>query len=374
MAGTQYRVGIIGLQPERSWAARAHLPALCALSDHFEVVGVANSSRESSEAAAKACHLPRAFDGVDELVASPEIDIVAVTVKVPHHFELVKKALEGGKHVLCEWPLGNGLAEAEELAAIARKQGVLAVVDTQARLAPEIQYARQLIDEGYIGEVLATSLNGYGRGWGATIMSEKAEGYLLDVANGATLLTIPVGHALAALGEVMGDVAAVSSMIATRRGQVRSLESGKMLPMTSPDQVLVQGRMASGAVLNLHYQGGIPRGTEGLVWDITGSEGDLRITAKPSGHVQMVPLELHGVRGEESELKRLDVPTAMQQGWPENVIPGNVARLYARVAADLRDGTQTASTFDDAVSLHRLIDTIEQAAAQGRHLKSTQTA
>jgi len=374
MAGTQYRVGIIGLQPERSWAARAHLPALRALSDHFEVVGVANSSLESSEAAAKACNLPRAFDGVDELVASPEIDIVAVTVKVPHHFELVKKALEAGKHVLCEWPLGNGLAEAEEVAAIARKQGVLAVVDTQARLAPEIQYARQLIDDGYVGEIFATSLRGYGRGWGATITSEKAEGYLLDSDNGATLLTIPIGHTLAALREMMGNVSEVSSTITTRRGTVRSLESGAMLPMTAPDQVLVQGRMASGAMLDLHYQGGVPRGTEGLVWDITGSEGDLRITAKPSGHVQMVPLELYGVRGEESELKRLDVPTALKQGWPDDVIPGNVARVYARVAADLREGTHTAPTFDDAVYLHRLIDTIEQAAAQGRQLTPPQTA
>ena len=47
---------------------------------------------------------------------SPEVDLVVVTVKVPHHRELVPSALEAGKHVYCEWPLGNGLAEARKLA------------------------------------------------------------------------------------------------------------------------------------------------------------------------------------------------------------------------------------------------------------------
>lgn len=369
MSATRYRVGLIGLQPERSWAARAHVPALQALPNDFEIVGVANSSRESSEAAAKACDLPRGFASVDDLVASPDVDIVAITVKVPNHFALVEKALKAGKHVFCEWPLGNGLAEAEALAAIARKQNVLAVVDTQARVAPAIQYARRLIDEGYVGNVLSTSLSGYGRSWGATVESAKTTGYLLDVDNGATLLTIPVGHTLAALRDLLGDVTDVSTVISRRRTEVRTLDTGEMLPMTSPDQVLIQGHLDSGATLNLHYQGGVPRGAGGLVWDIHGTEGDLRFTAEPTGHVQMVPLELHGGRGEERELKRLEVPAAFEQGWPENAIPGNVARLYARIAADLRDGTRTTPTFEDAVSLHRLIDTIEQSAAQGQRLK-----
>ncbi|MFO1193633.1 MAG: Gfo/Idh/MocA family oxidoreductase [Rhodoferax sp.] len=114
------RVGIAGLQPGRSWAARAHVPALRALSGLYEIAGVANTSRARAEAAAAACGVARAFGSVAELCASPDVDIVAVTVKVPHHRELVKSAIDAGKHVYCEWPLGNGLAEAEELAALAR--------------------------------------------------------------------------------------------------------------------------------------------------------------------------------------------------------------------------------------------------------------
>ena len=136
MAERRFRVGIVGLQSGRSWAARAHVPALRALADDFEIAGVATTSRASAEEAAAAMGLRRAFAGVAELVASSEVDIVAVTVKVPHHPEIVAAAIEAGKHVYCEWPLGNGLAEVETMAALAKANGVLGVVGTQARVAP----------------------------------------------------------------------------------------------------------------------------------------------------------------------------------------------------------------------------------------------
>jgi len=162
MAAERFRVGIVGLQPGRSWAARAHIPALRALSESYEIVGVANTSLVSAEKAAAATGLPRAFADVAELVATPEIDVVTVAVKVPHHLEIVKAAIEAGKHVYCEWPLGNGLAEAKELATLARAKGILGVAGTQARVAPEIEYLRQLIADGFVGDVLSTTLVGRG--------------------------------------------------------------------------------------------------------------------------------------------------------------------------------------------------------------------
>ena len=99
MTEQRFRVGIVGLEPGRGWAARAHLPALRALSDSYEIVGVANTSLASAQRAATALGLPRAFNDVAELVSAPEVDIVTVTVKVPHHLEVVKAAIETGKHV-----------------------------------------------------------------------------------------------------------------------------------------------------------------------------------------------------------------------------------------------------------------------------------
>lgn len=366
MAGQRFKVGIVGLQPNRSWAARAHIPALRALSETFEIVGVANTSRASAEEAAATIGLPRAFDGVSELIAAPEVDIVTIAVKVPHHLGIAKAAIEAGKHVYCEWPLGNGLDEAEEMAALARANGVLGVVGTQARVAPEIEYLRHLIAEGFVGEVLSTTLIARGGALqgGGTIPEKKTYSYLLDRINGATMLTIPVGHTLAALRDILGEVAEVSAVLATRRSTAYIADTGETLPVSAPDQVLVSGILASGVPITIHYRGGMARDGDGLFWEINGTEGDIRVSG-PSGHTQMVQLSLKGARTGEKEFRTLEVPASYRSGWPEDVEPGNVARLYARMARDLQDGTHTAPSFEDAVALHRVIAAIEKAAKSG---------
>ena len=198
------RVGIVGLKAERGWANAAHIPALRALSDDIEVVGVANTNRASAEAAVNAFGLGRAYDSVDTLVASPDIDVVVVTVKVPHHLDLVTKVLEAGKNVYCEWPLGNGLAEAEQLAALAKRKQVVAVVGTQAVVSPEVQFARDLVADGFVGEVRSTTYVGSGFTWGDDV--DAGDVYAMDSKNGATLLSVIGGHAFSAVQRVLGPV------------------------------------------------------------------------------------------------------------------------------------------------------------------------
>ncbi len=366
MSEQKIRVGIVGLNANRSWAGVTHVPALRALSHTYEIVGVANTSKASAETAAAACNIPQAFGSMSELVSSPDIDVVTVTVKVPYHLEIVKAAIAAGKHVFCEWPLGNGLAEAEELAALARDRNVLGMVGTQARVAPEILYLRQLIAEGFVGQVLSTTLTAWGGNWGP-VLSNPAHAYLLDKTNGATMLTIPMGHTLAALRDVLGDITDLSAITTTRRNRIAELDGKGTLPMTAPDQVLVNGLLTGGAPVSIHYRGGAPRGETGLMWEINGTEGDIRVTGA-IGHSQMVQLSLAGGRGNEPALQTLTVPVSYYESLPPEPIPGNVARLYARMAADLRTGTRTAPSFEDAVALHRLIAAIEESSERGLRL------
>src|SRR2546430_1144668 len=111
------RVGIIGANPDRGWAAQAHIPALTSLSDDFEITALSTTRRESADAASKLFDVAAAFDNHQELVNSPAVDVVAVTVKVPYHLELATAALEAGKARYREWPPGNRLKEAPALAA-----------------------------------------------------------------------------------------------------------------------------------------------------------------------------------------------------------------------------------------------------------------
>src|SRR5207237_10803832 len=100
------------------------------------------------------------FADHEELVAQPDVDVVAVTVKVPHHRELVSAALTAGKAVYCEWPLGRDLDDARAMAVLAGEQAVRTVVGLQARQAPAIEFVQQLLPDADGGDVRSTTMIG----------------------------------------------------------------------------------------------------------------------------------------------------------------------------------------------------------------------
>jgi predicted dehydrogenase len=357
------RVGIIGANPDRGWAAQAHIPALTSLSDDFEITALSTTRRESADAAGKLFNVPVAFDNHQDLVNSPTVDVVAVTVKVPYHLELATAALGAGKAVYCEWPLGNGLTEAETLAALAEKKGVLAVAGLQARSAPSVAYVHDLIQQGYVGEVLSTTLIGSGIGWGPTVESYNT--YLNDKKNGATMLSIALGHATDALCHCLGEVRELSATMTVRRKSFTVAETGERKPMAADDQVCVTGLLDGGAAFSIHYRGGRSRGTN-LLWEINGTEGDLQLTAD-GGQAQIFEMTVRGGKGAQSSLDVLPVPGQYRWSPPQGPGPSaNVAQAYARFARDYREGTHFCPTFDDAVTRHRMLNAIETAAATGQ--------
>jgi predicted dehydrogenase len=356
------RVGIIGANPDRGWAAQAHIPALRSLSD-FEITALSTSRRESADTAGKLFDVPATFDNHQELVNSPDVDVVAVTVKVPHHLELATAALKAGKTVYCEWPVGNGLNEAETLAALAKKQGVLAVAGLQARSAPAVAYVRDLIEQGYVGEVLSTTLVGSGMGWGPTV--EPFNAYLNDKKNGATMLSIALGHTADALCYCLGEARELSATMAMRRKTFTIVGTGESKPMNAEDQVAVNGLLEGGAAFSIHYRGGVSRGTN-LLWEINGTQGDLQLTAT-GGQAQIWELDVRGGNGDQSSLEPLPVPARYRWAPPQAPGPStNVAQAYAHFARDYREGTHLCPTFEDAVTRHRMLDAIEKAAATGK--------
>src|SRR5437870_11158716 len=198
---TTLRVGIIGVSAQRGWAATAHIPALRAL-PNYEVRALSAHSAESARAAGEVFGVSAVFSDHEQLVTQPDIDVVAVTVKVPHHRELVSAALAAGKAVYCEWPLGRDLDDARAMAALADEQGIRTVVGLQARQAPAIEFVQQLLRAGYVGEVLSTTIIGLSIPGDVVV---KANAYMLDKSNGANLLTIALGHSLDTLNYLLGE-------------------------------------------------------------------------------------------------------------------------------------------------------------------------
>src|SRR6266566_1634232 len=208
MTGSKLGVGIIGVNPAWGWAATAHIPALRAL-PNYEVRALSATSPDAARLAGEAFGVAAVFSDHEELVAQPDVDLIAVTVKVPHHRELVSAALAAGKAVYCERPLGRDLDDARAMAALASGQGLRTVVGLQARQAPAIEFVQELLSDGYVGEVLSTTMVGLSV-TGDVLVRPNA--YMLDRANGANVVTIAVGHSLDLLNYVLGEFADLSAV------------------------------------------------------------------------------------------------------------------------------------------------------------------
>ena len=359
------RVGIVGAtvtQGGSGWGANAHVPALKALPG-YELKAVCTAHEDTAKASAAAFGAERGFHRFSDMAASPEVDLIVVCVRVPGHRELVMAGLQAGKAVLCEWPLGANLAEAEEMATLAGQRSVKTVVGLQARSDPTILYAADLVKEGYIGEVLTANLSTV-----AQAQLQRGPGRIWQGirANGANTLTIAGGHAIDALCAVLGEFAEVSARVSTRIPQWRTLD-GKPVPVDAPDSINVVGRMVGGAEVTVNVAA-VPSNPGGNRMEIYGREGALVIRA--NGALSLGPNQMHAGQGKEP-MAPMTVPAKYRfvpEGTPAGQ-PYNVAQAYARAADALHGGRSFDVDFNLAVQRHKLIDAIERSSATGRSVK-----
>lgn len=117
------------------------------------LVAVMASSPERSVAAAQQMGAERALRSLDDLVGADDIDVVHVCTPNVVHAEHARAALEAGKHVVCEKPLGMKADEAAQLAALARQTGSVATVPLVYRFYPAVRQARALVGRGDTGAV-----------------------------------------------------------------------------------------------------------------------------------------------------------------------------------------------------------------------------
>ena len=357
------RLGYVGANVNSTWASQSHFPALLASPD-IEFTAVCTTRTESAEEARQAFGAKLAFHDFREMAVSPEIDAVAVVVRVPSHYEPTKAAIEAGKHVFTEWPLGQNTAEAEELAALARVKGVRTAVGLQSRVSPALLYVKELIETGYVGEVLSCHVTTMR---GGAVERSSSETWQRDVSQGANTLTIANGHVIDALRFVAGDFTRVASMVSTQVKQWYETDTERFVEVTSPDNVRVSGQLESGAAASVHV-GAVPWAGSGFRMEIYGREGTLAVT----GSVSSQRGEMLRIRGAQrsNELHDLDIPERfvyVPSDFPRGD-PFNVGQLYALFAESIRTGQERLPTFDTAVDLHRFIDIINQASETGREL------
>ncbi|GLR67180.1 oxidoreductase [Acidocella aquatica] len=346
-------VGIVGANAERGWARDAHVPALKALAQDFELSAVSARTQDIAEQARVAFGAQQAFADSLALARAPEVELVVVAVKVPEHRAVVLAALQAGKHVMCEWPLGRDVAEADEMAAAVGPASHV-MIGLQGLSAPAIRQAMALVREGAIGKPTVMRVFSPTAGWGA--QAPPAYAYLQDKRNGATLETITGGHTLAAMEAIIGRYTEIDARSSILRRTLHIQGTDETIERSCADHVMVLGQHESGCVSTLEVAGGTT--FKPFMLELEGEAGWLRITGNNPGGYQtgMLVLESSVTSGGTSEL----ITTGL------NGPPINVAESYARLAEDIRSNTKTVPDFDAARQLSRLLNRIERASESGR--------
>ncbi len=123
----------------------------------IELIGVCDLVRERAEKAKEDYNIPKIYDTMHDAFADPEVDIVLNLTRPYEHYDVTVAALNAGKHVYSEKPLGATFEEGEKIVAVAKEKGLMLGGAPDTFLGAGIQTCRRLIDDGMIGDVVGSA-------------------------------------------------------------------------------------------------------------------------------------------------------------------------------------------------------------------------
>jgi len=318
------------------------------------------------------------------VIDDPEIDVVDICTPGDSHAEIAIAALDAGKHVLCEKPLANTVAEAEAMTAAAERaaaRGIRSMVGFSYRRVPAIGYARSLVQEGRLGairQVRALYLQDWLRDEGGPMT------WRLDKAHAGSGSLGDIGaHAVDLIEHLTGSqLGAVSGTLTTFVEERPLLGEGVGLSGTASTE---RGKVTvdDAAWFTARLEGG----------EADGAIGAFEATRYATGRKNALRIELSGSRGaiafdleEMNELQFYDATApAGEQGftriivtepehpymanwWPtghaigyEHAFSHEVVDLVTAIAS----GTDPEPSFADGLHIQRVLEAVERSAADG---------
>jgi len=353
MTQKEIRVGIVGANAKTGWAKLSHVPAIKGLPG-LKLAAVATRNEQSAREAAEAFSADRWFSDPFAMIRDDRIDVITISVKVPEHRELVLAALEAGKAVYCEAPLGRTVAEAEEMASAAGS--LHTAIGLQGRLNPAVRRAAQLLSSGKMGRPLNARVVFSCSGFGPELPS--AHDYFNKASSGADLLTIPGGHTLDAVEAILGPIIEVDARSEILWPVVKLTDTGKQSWRETPDHVCVLGKTRCGAVFTADISAGEATEDACFRFEVRGSEGWFSLTSDhPYG------FQAGDVRLTSNVAFATPDEAAVSGGFMGAAI--NVGEVYACLVRDLHADTHSTPGFEHALHNARLIEVVRRAARRG---------
>ena len=364
------RIGFLGfgaMGRTHTWAVQ-NLPFFYGpLPFAAKVVGVCTTTEEKSRAVAAEFGMQIATANEDDLINSPDIDVIDICTPNVFHYQTLKKAIAAGKSVLCEKPLCISAEQAEEIAALPLAKGqICGMVFNNRWLAP-VMRAKQLIDEGKIGRIL--SFEGKYLHNSATNVNRPA-GWKQDstVCGGGVLFDLG-SHVIDLLGFLCGPLSEVSGMsqiaYPTRKGR-----DGEEWETNADESFYMTGKTKEGAHGTITV-GKLQVGTnDDLSFEIYGEKAALRFSLMEPNWLYYydntaADTPMGGMRGftKIECVGRYPDMTFPSPKAPAGWLYGHLASMYAFLSAvakeepfspSLTDGLYVQNVMETAYSSDRI--------------------
>lgn len=387
------RVAVVGAGIKNSpdgregWAARAHLPALKALPDLFEVAAVCTTRMETARAAASHFSVPNAFDSVERMLeALPALDVVCCSVRPVYHHQVVMAALNAGKHVYCEQPLGISTAQARDMQELAQRKGLRTVLGHQSHYEPAALHMAELARGGYIGRPLAFSHSYFVANYITPRPSHRQWLFQAEMGGHPGYRS---GHSLERLLAVLGtDVERICADMAIQVAERRAVDTGGTIKSNQVDNMNYLLRMKGGAMGTMQtsytaWSGTGNRfevyGTEGMLMLASGDTPGMWDKSRGAGDPTRGESRLYGMRADVEKLvAEPTAPERLQRQFQEIPIPEHhiyvrniertratfsVAQMWTGLARAIHNGHECAPSFRDKLKIHYIWDAAEQSVA-----------
>ncbi|WIY00705.1 Gfo/Idh/MocA family oxidoreductase [Amycolatopsis mongoliensis] len=301
-----------------------------------------------------------------KLVVRDDVGLVDICTPGDSHAEIAIAALEAGKHVLCEKPLANSVAEAEAMAEAARRareRGVRAMVAFNYRRVPALAHARNLVASGALGEIRHVR-SVYLQDWLSDPRAPMTWRLRKESAGSGALGDLGA-HIVDAAQFVTGEVITGVSALTNTFVKQRPSEGGGTDEVTVDDTALFLARLSGGAVASFEATRFALGRKNAMRLEVNGSKASLAFDFE-----SMNELQWYEGSGTEAGFRRILVtePQHPYVGawWPpghllgyEHTFTHEVADFLGAIGA----GTDPAPSFDDGLRVQRVLDAVEKSAA-----------
>lgn len=354
------RVAVIGT----GFGTTVHVPAFqsCA---HTEVVAICSGREERAREAAARFGIPHWSTDYREVVARSDVDLVSISTPPYQHYPMAMAALEAGKHVLLEKPMALNVGEAEALLEKAQAAGVVHAIAHEFRFAPARAYMKDLLEQGYIGQLRHVNASLHVAGRVGSLASPHYTWAAQRALGGGFLMALG-SHFIDSLRHWFGDFAGVSGRVYTHRPERTDPVTGEVRLADADDAFTCVLAFKSGAWGTLTCSGAAPFGPGGRI-EAYGTDGTLwspqpSFNPEPDGY-------LLGARVGEKALQKLVPPPEKYRPFEDDrdhrLLPFRL--MVDKLVEAIRTGGQVeGATFADGVKVQQVIDGIFASSDTGR--------